>query len=701
MSKRFFSIKKVKKIFVKQKKTQYLLFEILRQRSKKVDEMRSIILAVAISAATIAAMPSQAQNKKVDKALTYFNSGEYTKCQELLVKYFPKIKDKPTKGQAAFYIGECSRNLSDARNAERWYRKAVQAKYSNPLATLYLADALKMKGNYEDASIQYSNYHDLVPEDPRGEQGIKDCETSIKWINNPTRYVVWNARWLNDKESDYAPCFGTDSTEIYFTSAREASIGSVKNANSGTNYTDIFYSVKDKKGKWSVPVPVDGAVNTPFDEGSPFITSDGNTMFFTSCKNIKGQSLGCRIFFSQLEEGKWGNPEEVVLFRDSSISVGHPCLSPDGKTLYFSSDNPAGLGGRDIWKSKREGKNSWSTPENLGAQVNTKGNEVFPFASDDGSFYFSSDGRGGMGGLDIFRQFTKDGKNQVVNMKYPINSSADDYGIHFFKTYKRGFFSSNREGSRSDDIWGFFLPPIQVSIEGIVKNEENMIAIEGAKVSMTSTNGTQLEGKSNGAGKFNFQLSENNDYMFITEKAGYLKGVGKETTRGLTDNTTLHIEILMTPLLNVIELENIEYDFNKATLREESKVSLDLLVDILNVNNTITIELRANTDFRGSDEANMELSQARAQSVVDYLILKGISPDRLQSKGMGESNPIKVSKKNAEKYPFLKEGDVLDEAFINKLENNQDKEICHQLNRRTEFVVLRTDYKESGIPFGE
>jgi peptidoglycan-associated lipoprotein len=663
--------------------------------------MRYIILAAALSAATLCTTPLWAQNKKVDKALTYYNSGEYTKCQELLVKYFPKIKDKPTKGQAAFYLGECCRNMSDARNAEKWYRKAVQAKYSNPLATLYLADAMKMKGNYEDASAQYSNYHDLVPDDPRGEQGIKDCETALKWMAKPTRYVVWNARWLNDKESDFAPSFGTDSTEIYFTSAREASTGSEKNANSGTNYTDIFCSTKDKKGKWSVPVPVEGALNTPFDEGSPFVTPDGNTMYYTSCKNIKGKSLGCRIYVSNLEDGKWGNPEEVVLFRDSSISVGHPCLSPDGRTLYFASDNPAGMGGRDIWKSTCEGKNSWSEPVNMGGSVNSKGNEVFPFAAEDGSFYFSSDGRGGMGGLDIFRMYTKDGSTKTENLMYPLNSPADDYGIRFFKTYKRGYFSSNREGSRSDDIWGFYLPPIQVSITGTVKNEETMVAIDGAKVTLTSTDGTQLDAKTNGAGKFNFQLAENNDYMFITEKPGYLKGIGKETTRGLTDNTALKIEILMTPLVNVIELENIEYDFNKATLREESKVSLDLLVDILNVNNTITIELRANTDFRGSDEANMELSQARAQAVVDYLIVKGIAADRLQSKGMGESNPIKVSRKTADKYPFLKEGDVLNEAFINRLENNQDKEICHQLNRRTEFVVLRTDYKENGIPFGD
>lgn len=668
---------------------------------KKDCEMRNLILATALTVAAFAALPSFAQNKKVDKALTYYNSGEYTKCREMLIKYFPKIKDRPTKGQVSFYIGECSRNLSDARNAEKWYRKAVQAKYSNPLATLYLADAMKMKGNYEDASSLYSSFQDLMPEDPRGEQGVKDCETSLNWIKTPTRYEVWNARWLNDKEADFSPSFGSDSTEIYYTSAREAATGNEKNANSGFYYTDIFYSSKDKKGKWSLPVPVEGAVNTPFDEGAPFVTEDGNTMYFTSCKNYKGQSLGCKIYVSQFEENRWGNPEEVVLFADSSVSVGHPCLSPDGKTLYFSSDAKGGLGGRDIWKATRTGKNSWSSPQNLGSLVNTKGDEVFPFAAYDGSLYFSSNGKGGMGGLDIFRSYNKDGKDLCENMKYPINSSADDYGIRFFKTFKRGYLSSNRDGSRSDDIWGFYLPPIQVSIEGIVKNEETTVVVTDAKVKMTSTDGTQLEGKTDNAGKFRFQLTENNDYMFITEKPGYLKGVGKETTRGLTENTVLHLEILMTPLANVIEIENIEYDFNQATLREESKVSLDLLVDILNVNNTITIELRANTDFRGSDDANMELSQARAQSVVNYLISRGISEDRLTTRGMGETNPLKVSKKIAGKYPFLKEGDVLDENFINRLENNQDKEICHQLNRRTEFKVVRTDYKETGIPFGD
>lgn len=662
--------------------------------------MRSIIIGAAIAAATMSATPAFSQNKKVDKALTYYNTGEYTKCRDMLIKYSAKVKDRPTKGQVAFYIGECSRNLSDARNAERWYRKAVLAKYSNPLATLYLADAFKFKGAYEEASAQYSAYHDLVPDDERGEQGVKDCELALQWLKKPTRYVTWNARWLNDREADFAPCFGADSTEIYFTSARESATGNDKNANSAMNYTDVFYSVKDKKGKWSIPVPVEGGVNTPFDEGSPYVTPDGNTMYYTSCKNIKGQSLGCRIYFTNMEDGKWSVPKEVVLFRDSSISVGHPCLSPDGRELYFSSDKSGGFGGKDIWKATSTGNNTWSEPTNLGGDVNSKGDEVFPFIAEDGKLYFSSNGRGGMGGLDIFKYYKKDGKYITENLKYPLNSSADDYGIHFFKSYQKGYLSSNREGSRGDDIWGFFLPPIEVSIEGTVKNEETTVVVTDAKVKLTASDGTQLNGKTDNAGKFRFTLSENNDYMFITEKPGYLKGVGKETTKGLTDNTVLKMEILMTPLANVIEIENIEYDFGLATLREESKVSLDLLVDILNVNNTITIELRANTDFRGSDEDNQKLSEARAQSVVDYLINKGIDPERLSTRGMGETNPVKVSKKIASKYPFLTEGEILSEDFINRLENNQDKEICHQLNRRTEFKVLKTDYKDNGIPFG-
>ena len=673
------------------------------KKYKKVVDKKYITKIFAAVALTCISTIAICQNKKVDKALTYYNSGEYEKSREMLTKLYAKTKDRAGKGKISFYIGECSRKMSDARNAERWYRKAVQTKYNNPLATYYLAEALKMRGNYEDASAMYSQYHDLVPDDKRGEQGVADCETAMEWIKKPTRYIIYPARLFNDKESDFSPAYGSDSTELYFTSARESATGNEKNSNSGTAYTDIFYSARDKKGKWSIPVPVTGAINTTYDEGSPFVTRDGRTMFFTSCKNIKNTNLGCKIYVSQLgEDNVWGSPEQVVLFADSSVSVGHPCLSPDEKTLYFSSDYKNGMGGKDIWKSVRQGKNTWSTPENLGGNVNTEGDEVYPYAAADGTLYFSSNGRGGMGGLDIFKYYTKDGVTKTENLQYPLNSAGDDFGIIFFKNLQRGYLSSNREGSRNDDIYAFYLPPIEVSIEGVTRNESTTVVVTDALVKLTGSDGTQLETKTDNTGTFRFKLTENRDYMFVATKTGFLKGIGKETTKGLTENTVLRIEIPMTPINQVVEVENIEYDFNKANLREESKVSLDQLVEMLNINNNITIELRANTDNRGSDEANLTLSQNRAKSVVDYLVSKGINPDRLVAKGMGENSPVKVSKKTAEKYPFLKAGDVLDETFINNLTSDQDKEICHQLNRRTEFAVISTDFKEkeSGIPFG-
>lgn len=634
------------------------------------------------------------QTKKIDKALTYYESGEYGKSRDMLTKIYPKCKDKVSKGKVSYYLGMCSRNLSDCRNAERWFKRAVQAKYSNPLATLYLADAQKMKGNYEDASITYSNYMDLVPSDPLGQKGVDDCNLALQWMEKPTRYKVYPAKFLNDKEADFSPAFGRDSTEIYFSSSRESALGSTRNENSGANNADIFYAVKDKKGKWSIPVGISDQINTSFDEGSPYLTRDGKTIYYTSCQNVKNQKFGCRIYFSTLsQDNLWSKPEMVELFKDSSISVGHPCLSADEKILYFSSDAKGGLGGKDIWFVEKTGRNQWSEPKNMGLKVNTPGNEMYPYSALDGSFYFSSDGKGGMGGLDIFKMYQKDGQTLVENMQYPINSQGDDFGICFFKNNPKGYFSTNRDG-RGDDIYAFYLPPIMVDIVGVVKREDTGVLLPDSKVTMTASDGTQLETTTDNAGVFKFTLSENLDYMFVANRNHFLKGISKETTKGLTDNTTLKTEIYLTPINSVVEVENIEYDFNKATLRQESKVSLDDLVELLQINYNIVIELRANTDFRGSEQANQTLSQNRAMSVVEYLVSKGINPKRLVPKGLGESNPVKVGKKLVEKYPFLKEGDVLDENFINNLSNSQDKEICHQINRRTEFAVISTDFKE-------
>jgi len=323
-----------------------------------------------------------------------------------------------------------------------------------------------------------------------------------------------------------------------------------------------------------------------------------------------------------------------------------------------------------------------------------------PFIHPDGSLYFSSNGMGGMGGLDIFKA-TREGEKWVVeNMKYPINSAADDFGIVFYKNEKTGYLSSSRPGSRSDDIYHFYQPPVILSIKGIVKNDINYTPINQALVKMTGSDGTQLETETGANGMFTFSLHENTDYVFIASRDHFLKGLGKESTKGITENKVLEIEILMTPTSEIVEVQNIEYDFGKWNLREESKVALDLLVELLEINSNITIELRSHTDFRGNDKDNLELSSKRANSVVEYLITKNIKADRLVARGYGETEPVTVSKKLAAKYPFLKEGDILNEQFITALTTTQEKEIAHQLNRRTEFKVLSVDYIETGIPFG-
>lgn len=644
-----------------------------------------------------------AQRKRIERADQYYNSGEYFKAKELYIKAYSRAKDKSSRGKIAFKIGQCSRKINDPRGSRKWYQKAVYNKYQNPRTKLYLADALKMLEQYEDAKKYYADYKDLVPDDPDGELGVSSCDLAMEWMEKPSRWQVESIRYFNSRESDFAPRYGSDSSEIYFTSSRESSTGDEMNDNSGMYFTDIFYTKRDKKGKWSEPIPVEGAVNTAFDEGAAYITPNGRTMYYTSCKSIKNQSLGCKIFMSNKNGTKWSAPEQIEIFKDSSISVGHPYLSHDQLILYFVTENQDGIGGKDIWFMKRNSKSAaWGKPQNMGEPINTKKDEMYPFIRKDGTFYFASNGHIGMGGLDIFTsKKDENGKWIVENMKYPINSNADDFGIVMHDEDNVGYFCSSRVLPKSDDIYYFWQPPLKISVKGIVKNADNNVVIPNAKIKMTGTDGTQIETTADDNGLFFFDLREKTDYLFVSSKPPrYLKGVARETTKGIKEDKVLEIELFMTKTNVVVEIENIEYDFGKATLREESKVALDKLVELLEINNNITIELRANTDFRGNETDNMDLSERRAQSVINYLISKGIKSDRLVAKGLGESNPIKVSKKQANKYPFLTEGDILSEEFIKNLETDQEREIAHQLNRRTEFKVLRTDYKEGGIPFG-
>lgn len=645
-----------------------------------------------------------AQSKKFDKAKELLDAGEYYQAIELYEKLYPKLNDKKSKAETSFYIGECYRNINDTKNSMKWYKKASNFNYQNPLIYLYLADVYRMKEEYEDAIANYANYKDIVPGDSRGENGILSCQLAQEWKAEPSRYLITEATQFNGKQADFATAYAGDSTQLYFTSARESSTGEEINGNSGMLFTDIFYIQKDKKGKWSEPVPAPGSINTQFDEGVSCLTEDGLTMYYTSCLMADIGNLGCQIYVSEQSGGLWGAPETLEIFSDSSISVGHPFISPDELTLYFVAEHPTeGFGGKDIWKITRNSKSAeWGKPEILSSEINTIDNELYPSVDAKGNLYFSSNGMIGMGGLDIFKAtFNEDDSSwKVENMKYPINSSSDDFRIIFNGEEKNGYLSSTRNIYTSDDIFYFWEPPLVLTITGKVYNDKNNAPLLGVTVKMTGSNGSSVETTTAADGSFNFDLSEKTDYYFEATKTGYLKGTATETTKGLEENTALTTEIYIIPDNESIQIENIFYALNDTTLREESKVALEELVKILNENPNITIELMANTDFRGSDEANMKLSQGRANSVVAFLIEKGIAEDRLVAKGYGETTPFVIDEKTAGVYDFFSVGDILDEAFINNLSTNQEIETAHQLNRRTEFKVLSKDYGNKYQKFG-
>jgi peptidoglycan-associated lipoprotein len=638
-------------------------------------------------------------NKRLQRAYETYDAGEYFQAIDIFKDAYQKITDKKEKVKITFYLGECYRNIDNPKEAAMWYSKAISKEYSDPVSVLYYADMLKMQGEYEDAKKQYSNYKELVPGDKRGADGILSCDLATEWTSFPSGYTVEEMKFFNSKLNDYSPAFVRDDyTEVYFTSSREDSYGKKEHGGTGQSFSDIFESSMDRKGKWSTPVPLSETINTENEEGAVSMTRDFAEMFFTRCEISKNKTMGCQIFTTTREGEDWKKPESLNLAADSLV-VAHPAISPDELTLYFVSDmdgsmkNTAGKNSKDIWRVTRASASaSWGEPVNLGEPINTPDDEVFPYVHADGTLYFSSNGHIGMGGLDIFKANPAPGGNwDIQNMKFPINSAADDFGICFEAEREAGFFSSSRKG-KGDDIYMFILPPLKFSITGIVKNEHTDEPIAQASIKSISSDGVTLESKTGNDGTFKFLLKPATDYVFLAEKEGFLKGKERETTKGKETSTDFTTTIYLAPIDKVIRIENIFFDFASAELRPESTVSLDKLVETLNDNPTIVIELGSHTDSRGNDQFNLELSERRAQSVVNYLISKGINPQRLVSKGYGETQPKVVDKRDHDAYPFLPEGQVLNDQYIGSIKDEDLQELAYFLNRRTEFKVLRIDF---------
>lgn len=636
-----------------------------------------------------------AQTTKLTRADALYKAGGYYEAIDLYKDDIDKIKDKVELSKYLYKIGNCYRLIGNARQAELWYQKAILRECPDPKVFFYYAEMLKMGEKYDEAIEQYQKYKVLAPLDKLADSGIESCELSKKWKATPSGYEIINMRGINTKFSEFSPAFASnDYTELLFTSSRKGTTGGKLSAVTGEYFTDIFLTTRDVKGIWSSPKPVDENVSTQFDEGAGSLSSDFNTLFFTRCKVSKRDKLGCQIFNAKRTEQGWLTPDEIKVTSDSMI-VAHPAISADGTTLYFASNIAGGFGGLDIWKVTRASSaDEWGEAINLGGEINTAGNEMFPYMHSDGVLYFSSDGHPGMGGLDIFKAKKTEGETwEIENMRYPMNSPADDFGVVFEKEREAGYFSSRRPGGRgSDDIYMFYLPPIIYNMIGKITDEKTKSPVGQATVKLVGSDGAIVTMQTNDDGSFKFNLTPNTDYVIIASKKGFLNNKAKETTRGLTRSKDFDVAIAITSTEKPIEIPNIFYDYDKWELRMESREALDRLVEILNDNPTVTIELASHTDSRGTQEYNYELSQKRAQSVVNYLIEKGIATDRLKAKGYAQTQPKVVDAALNARYQFLPIGSVLDKKFIDGLSTEENKEIVYQINRRTEFRVLRDDY---------
>lgn len=660
-------------------------------------KMRLVYYCLGISMLFFCANAT-AQKNTLASADQSFTNKEYFDAIELYKKAYTDLRGKNIKTEKAriiFQIAECYRMMDDPKQEEQWYSKAIKAKYDDPKAYLYLANSQKMQGNYDDAITSYTQYKTAVPSDPAGDMGIKSCKLAAQLKNNPTRYQVDNIHQLNTKWDDFASCYSDRrEDEIIFTSAREGGTGDKQDNGTGQDYSDLYITKQDKNGKWSTPVALPAPINTGANEGTPTMDRRFRTLYFTRCDVVKNQKQNCKIFSSDRRGASWADPVKLA-FQVDSVTYGHPTLSNDGQDLYFSSDLSGGYGQHDIWVSHYDKKTrGWGQPVNLGPTINTAGNELYPYMHNDGTLYFSSDGLPGMGGLDIY-EAKSDGKGKFAaptNMGVPINSEGDDFAITFAGNRERGIFTSTRQGGRGGcDLYSFNLPPLLFELKGQVVDNKTKKGIDGATVHLVGSDGSDVSLKTDTGGYYDFGLNGKDRY--IKPNTSYIATAGatdlhylnsdekaNETTVGLTESKTFihNFELQKADIHIELHFPQVLYDLDKATLTENSKDSLNYLVTLLNNNPTIKIELDANTDQRGSKRHNEILSQARAQSCVNYLISKGIDSARMVPKGWGFDRPIITS------------------AQIAKMKTKQEKEAAWQVNRRTSFHVIGFDYVPKG-----
>ncbi len=626
----------------------------------------------------------------------YLALGEYYDAAHEYRQAYQKTdpKQREARGRIARKMAICYGKCLQTARAQAAWRNAVRYGQVNVYDRLAFAQTLMKTGAYREAAEQFQLVLDSLPENQLARDGLFAAKRAPAIKELGSRYTVKRMDVFNSRRADYCPVlYGDDYDRLYFTSTRNEATGDELSGITGTKPGDIFFSQKDDKGKWSKPEVVSGGLNTAYDEGACCFSSDGREMYLTQCVTDPSYPRYAQIVKSSRSDAAWGKAADIKLTADTLSSFAHPAVSPDGEWLYFTSDMPGGKGGLDIWRV-RITPAGYGGVENLGEPINTSGDESFPTFRPNGDLYFSSNGHPGLGGLDIFiATVGKDGRYHLSHPGYPLNSQGDDFGMTFEGSYNRGYFSSNRGDVRGwDHIYSFVNPEIVQTVKGWVY-EMDGYELPAAQVYIVGDDGTNERISVRSDGSFTRVLNPGVTYLFLATCKGYLNHQEQVTAQANpkeSRDTTLQFALanISAPTL----IDNIFYDFDKATLRDSSKTALDKLVGLLKENPNVTIELSAHCDYKGSAEYNKRLSQRRAESVVAYLIAHGIAADRLSPVGYGKERPKKIKKKLTEKYKWLKEGDLLTEAFIRGLKDKKKEEICNQLNRRTEFSVLRTTY---------
>lgn len=654
--------------------------------------------------------------KKGDKA---YALGEYFDASTQYKKAYSQTppKQRDQRGRIALKMAECYRRINYTQKAIAAYNNAIRYKQQDSLTHLYLGQQLMKNGQYKEAAKQFQAQLDsIVAFESAGEKGYEEVRTlaltglrsaqkAPAWKQEGSAYTVKRENFFNSRRSEYSPMLGGDEwDQLFFTSTRNQSKGDDLSGITGTKNADIFLSQKDDKGKWQRPESIDSELNTEGEEGACSFTPDGRTMYLTQCKTDPDYPRFATIVTSNRSDAAWSKATELKLTRDTLSAYAHPAISPDGEWLYFTSNMPGGMGGYDIWRVRLTTSGVGGV-ENLGAPINTPGDEMFPTFRPNGDLYFSSNGHEGMGGLDIYiakptqntELITEDGelgseRYEIEHPGYPLNSQGDDFGMTFEGLKNQGYFSSNRgDGKGWDHIFSFYNPEIVQTVTGWVY-EQDGYELPAGQVYMVGNDGTNLKLSVKGDGSFTQQIKAGVDYVFLGTCKGFLNHQEQLRVEPVTESEEYVLQFPLASITAPVLIDNIFYDFDKATLRPESAEALDKLVVLLEENPNVTIELSAHCDYKGSAEYNKRLSQRRAESVVKYLIEHGIASDRLTPVGYGKDKPKKIRRKVTEKYPFLKENDILTEEFIKTLEDAEQQEQCNQLNRRTEFRVLRTTY---------